>query len=528
MRTHARGRRLTRARRLLALAVLGATLVAACAPAAHTAASQRTDIVAASSFIPTTLDPTIDSTPYTEIKLMMDPLFALSPEMKIEPGLATAWKTIDNTTWELTLRPGVKFHNGDPFTAADVKFNFDRILDPATKSRQPSAYYALVKDTQVVDDLTLRILTKAPWPTLPESVSYMRVAPAKYFKEVGADAFAQKPVGTGPYKFVEWVKGSHVKLEANESYWGGAPKIKRATLLHVPEAVTRVSQLLSGEVDLVHKVPPADAARVRSRSELELTTARSMNAIIIGMNSFAKPFNDVRVRRALNYAVNWDEIISKVLSGFAYRNASSIGASTFGYDPSLKPYPYDPAKAKQLLAEAGYPNGFDTTFDGPVGWYNQDKEIAEAIAGDLAKVGVRARSVGTEFQAHVTKFLGDATLPMGDGQRARASALQGLYMFGCANGVGGAFDFCNRLHLHSKVRGIYYNKPELDALLDKASETLDPASRLRQDQEILKYIQDEAPWIFAYDDAVLFGMKKGLKFTPRPDDFVDIARMSWQ
>jgi peptide/nickel transport system substrate-binding protein len=521
----------TRSRKLLVIGTVIATILVSCSagpPTGSSSTSARTDITIASSYIPTTLDPTIDSTPYSEIELMMDPLFRLSADMKVQPGLAVSWKTIDPTTWELKLRPGVKFQNGDPFTAADVKFNFDRILDPATQSRQLPVFYSEVKSTQVVDDLTIRILTKDPWPVLPLSLSFMHVAPAKYFQSVGSEAFAQKPMGSGPYKFVEWVKGSHITLEANENYWDGAPAIKKVTFVHAPDASTRDSQLLSGDVDLVHKVSPADAARVQAQSDLKLVSTRSMNLIFIGMNTFVKPFDDVRVRQALNYAVDWDSIIKNVLSGFAYRNASSIGALTAGYDPNLKPYPYDPTKAKQLLADAGYPNGFDTTFDGPIGFYNQDKEVSEAVIGDLAKVGVRVKYQGIEFQAFVTKFLGDAKLLMGNGERGRASAIQGFYMFGCNNYVGNSFDFCNRLHLHSKVRGIYYNTPALDQMLDDESVIFDDNARDAKARQIEAYIQQQAPWIFAYDDAVLYGMKKGLQFTARPNDFVDVSRSSWQ
>lgn len=490
--------------------------------------SARTDLVVATLFKITTLDPMIDSVPYSEIKLLMDPLISLSPEMKPEPGLVTEWKLVDPTTWELKLRQNVKFHNGDPFTAQDVKFNFDRILNPDTKSRQVPVYYSKVKDTVVVDDFTIRITSKEPWPGMLEAISFMRVAPAKYFQQVGAEAFAQKPVGTGPYKFVEWVKDSYVTLEANNDYWRGAPKIKRVTFRSVVEAPTRLAQLLTGEVDLIDKVPPPDADTVKNNPSLQLQTVRSMNQMFIGLNTFEKPFDDVRVRQAMNYAVNWDEIIQYVLNGYAYRNASSVGALTQGYDPNLKPYPYDPAKAKQLLAQAGYSDGFETTLDGPIGRYNADKEVAEAIVGQLARVGVRVKYNGSEFNAFFTRFLSDAQLPMDNGARGKASAIKGMYLLGCANTVGGDFDLCNRLYFHSKVRAIYFNTPRLDEMLDAVSSEANREARIQKAQETLKVIQQEAPWVFGYDDAALYGLKKGLTWTPRPDDFIDVYTASWQ
>nr|MBA2596583.1 hypothetical protein [Chloroflexia bacterium] len=412
--------------------------------------------------------------------------------------------------------------------AQDVKFNVDRILDPETKSRQVPVFYAKLQAATVVDDHTIRLTTNGPWPALVESITWMRVAPAKYFQEVGAEAFTQKPIGTGPFKFVEWVKDDHVTLEANDEYWRGAPKIKRVVYRSVTDGPARLAQLLSGEVDLIDRVAPSDAAAVKGNANLELSAIRSMNQIIIGMNSFVKPLDDVRVRRALNHAVNWDEIIQRVLGGYAYRNASSVGALTVGHDANLKPYPYDPEKAKSLLAEAGYPNGFETELDGPIGRYNADKEIAETIAGQLARVGVKVvKYNGNEFNTFFTRYLSDAKLPMDTGERARASVVTGLYMFGCQNFVGGDFEFCNRLHFYSKQRGIYYNSPQLDQLLESISSELDRGTRLKLAADAQKLVQDEAPWIFAYDEAALFGAKKGLVWTPRPDDFIDAYTASW-
>ena len=516
--------------RYAALVLVFAILAACAAPGATVAPSSsgagtKTDLTVSTAFVPTTLDPMIDGVAATETKLLMDPLFTYGSDMRIEPGLATEWHLADDTTWELKLRQDVKFHNGDPFTAADVKFNFDRILDPATKSRQVPTWYPQVAEVQIVDDFTVRILTKVPWPAMPNLVAFMRVAPAKYFQEVGAEAFAQKPIGSGPYKFVEWVKDSHMTFEANESYWRGAPAIKNVTFRYVPDASTRAAQLLSGEVDLVQKLSPTDVAQVEASDELAVSSARAMNMMFVGMNSFLEPFDDIRVRRALNHAVNWDVIIKSVLGGFAYRNESAIGGLTLGHNPGLSPYSYDPDLAKQLLADAGYPNGFETTFNGPVGRYNQDKEVAEAIIADLARVGVRTTYIGEEFNAFFTKFLGDTALAMGAGERGRASEVKGLYLLGC-NSPGDP-DLCLTVHFDSKVRGIYYNSPEVDGLLATQRSNVDTASRLQQLQEISEVIQGEGPWIFAYDDATIYGHKSGLKFTPRPDEYVDVYGMGW-
>ncbi len=457
----------------------------------------------------------------------MDPLIALSPTMEPQPALATQWSVINPTTWELKLRTGVKFQNGDPFTAKDVKFNFDRILDPKTQSRQLSVYYAKVAGVAIVDDFTVRITTNGPWPGILAAISFMRVAPADYFQKVGADAFAQHPIGTGPYEFVSWVKDGSVTLKANPDYWRGPAKIKNVTFKVVTDNSSRVAQLLAGDADLIDNVPPSLAAQIKGRSDLQLGTVRSMNTMFIGMNSFVKPFDDIRVRQALNYAINWQQIIDGLLNGSAVRNASSTGALTLGYDSTVAPYPYDPAKARQLLAEAGYPQGFSTTFAGPVGRYTADKLVGEAVAGQLQQVGIRTQYEGSDFNDFFTKFLSNAALSLSGGARGKASQIQGLYLLGCNNAVGGDFDFCNRLHLSSKTRGIYFNTPELDAKLDAVSAETNATARLGLAKDAYRFIHDQAPWVFAYDDILNYGAKAGLTWTPRPDAFIDVYGASW-
>lgn len=478
-------------------------------------------------FIPTTMDPMIDGTANSERKLIFDQLFRQDVDMAIVPGLATEWDLVDELTWELKLRPDVKFHNGDPFTSADVKFTVDRILDPATKSTIPSAWLPVVKEVQVVDELTVRILTTVPWPAMPDLVQFLGIAPAKYFQEVGAEEFAANPIGTGPYKFVEWVKDSHLTLKANDEWWNGAPAIKDVTFRYAIEPTTRVASLLAGEVDIVQKLSPVDAKQVEATDGLVVAATRAMNQNIIGMNIFVPPLDDVRVRQALNYAVDWDTIIEKVLNGYAYRSSSTLNPLNLGYDPDVKPYPYDPDKARQMLAEAGYPDGFETTLDGTVGRYNQDKEVSLAIIADLAKVGVRVQYTGEEYTIFFPRLYAfdPDCKSSADGCNAKKSTIRGLWFFGC-NGPADP-DLCQQIHLSSLRRGIYYNTPRTDAMLDEQRTTIDPKARALILKEHNALMREEAPWIFSYDDATIYGHKQGLNFVPRPDEFLDVSAMSW-
>jgi len=511
---------LSRVVRPFAVALALTLILAACAPsspggapAPTSAPKARTDVVIATQWVPTSLDPTIDSIMYSEWLHVFDRIIDVSSEVKLVPSLATSWQNVDPVTWEFKLRQGVKFHNGKPLTAKDVKFTMDRILDPNTKSRQVSVWFNQVASLAVVDDYTFRVTTKVPYPSFPEYFSFLTVVPADTFQEMGAEKFAQNPVGTGPYKLVEWVKGDHVTLEANPDYWGGAPSIKKVTIRNVVEPSTRLAMLRSGDADIIDIVPYSEVGALAADPQFKTGEHQSMEVVWIGMNSFKPPFTDVKVRQAFNYAVNWDEIIQKVLYGKAVHVASSIGELTFGWDSNLKPYPYDPEKAKQLLAEAGYPQGLTVDFDCPTGRYAMDKDVCEAVASQLAKASIKANLKTAEWGVFWTKFL--------------AKELPGLHLVGCQNASGGDFDLCNRLHYHSKVRGIYYNSPKVDALLDEEASIMDRSAREAKLKLLLAVIKDEAPWIFGYQEKFVVAHKKDLNWTPRADVFLRANQMSW-
>ena len=455
----------------------------------------------------------MDAIPYLESEPVFDFVVDLDKDMKLAPGLATEWKlSEDSLTYEFKLRKGVKFHNGDEFTCGDVQFSLTTIMDPGVVSRR-AHYFKPVESSECVDDYTFRLKLTAPMPSfLLNNMIKIPVVPADTYNQMGAEQFGITPVGTGPYRLVEWVQGSKAVLEANEDYWGGAPSIKHLTVLVVTDPSTRLAMLYSGDVDWAFAVPGTEANIMKQVPGLEVQDVRTTSMIFIGMNSLKGPFTDIRLRQAVNYAVDWDTIIQTILVGYGYRNPSSVGESIYGYDPTLAPYPYDPEKAKALLAEAGYPNGLEVQFDGPVGRYVKDKEVAEAVAGYLNEVGVTTKMNLNEWGTFWEGFL--------------SKKIPGLYLVGC----GGALDFdlCNRLHFHSKVRGIYYNTPESDAKLDSISSSLVPAERLVEIHEYLRFIQNEAPWIFAYDEASIVGNRIGLTQELRADLTARPASFSWK
>lgn len=440
---------------------------------------------------------------------VFDNLVARDQNLKIVPSLAESWQAIDPTTWEFKLRKDVKFHDGTPFTAKDIKFSFDHVLDPNVKSRQRSNI-AQIDHAEAPDDYTLRIVTKGPLPPLFDELQYVYALPADKYQSMGAEKFAVAPIGTGPFKFVEWVKDSHVMLERFDGHWRGKASINTAEFRPISEDSTRVAALQAGEIDLAALIPPTSIPTLQSDSKLDVRSVRSLRTVFVGMNTFQIPFTDVRVRQALNYAVDVASIIKNVLGGHGYQLASVSGPSEFGYNPDVKPYAYDLDKAKSLLKDAGYADGFSTTLDTPQGRYLDDVEVSQAIAGQLAKVGVKVDVKPAEFNEYFNRWL--------------AKKIQGLYFLG----AGGSLDADSIMgsHFDSKRRGLYYNSPKSDDLIHQAQAELDVQKREQLYHDLMVYLHDQAPWIFLYSQEDIYGVAKTLTWKPIPDERLWVYEMS--
>src|SRR5438046_4316695 len=270
--------------------------------------------------------------------------------------LATEWKIVNDTTWEFKLRRGVKFHNGEPVTAASVKATIDYALDPASKSHfATAACWGLVKAVQVLDASTVRFVTKQPWPNLVDSASLTNslIMPAKALKELGPAKLADKPIGTGPFKFVEWKRDERLVLERNPDYWAGPADASRVTFRFIPEFSARMAALLSGEIDIMKDVPPhaIEAVDRSGRAKVRSTVSSRINYLAL-VNLKPGPMQDVRVRRAMNHAVNVDELITQVLRGHATKMCGPTAPANVDYTP-VECYAYDPARAQALFKEAG-------------------------------------------------------------------------------------------------------------------------------------------------------------------------------
>ncbi len=454
------------------------------------------------------LDPMVTTNAFSRsmMKAMFDTLIVLDPQLAPLPALATSWETPSDTTWRFKLRQGVKFHDDSPFNAEVAKYSLDRFVDPATKNPE-AAVLKPITSVKAVDESTLELTTDGPFAaTLTAIQNAFMMSPTAV--QAAGDQIAKKPVGTGQYRFVDWVPGERLVMEANPDYWGTKAKIQRLTWKPVTEASTRIVALRTGQADLIANIPPQLADQV---SGPDMKLERVPGILITIMFNFAmKPFDDPKVRQALNHAVNVDEIIQFVLGGAATRLASATKPGMLGHDPDLKPYPYDPAKAKQLLAEAGFPNGFEATLDAPNGRYLNDKAVAEAIVGQLNKVGLNITLNLPDYNALVQKIVGHTSQFYLIGSVEPATEIA----FPRAFKSGGAF-----------FQG--YTNDEVTGLIDRANRTLDRPQREQLFKQANRQIQQDAPWLFLYAQQDTYGLRSRLQgFEARPDPYIIVRDWS--
>jgi peptide/nickel transport system substrate-binding protein len=308
-----------------------------------------------------TLDPAIPPTRDTEAVLrnIYDALVAHTPEGKVIPQLATSWHKVGPATYVFALRSGVKFHNGDPLTADDVVYTFERVLTPGAiggKSSPRKDLLGPLERVQKLDDTHVRFEFGAAFPEalVLQALVHFQVVPQKYLEQVGEAGFTAKPVGSGPFRYARGTVDSQIVLERSDAYWAGPSKLKQAVFRMMPEPSTRVAALLAGEVQIIQEVAPDLVSRLQTSPGIQVKTAEGTRSYEIELNNKAAPFNDPRVRQALNYAIDWNAILKEIYRGYAKRLATAFLPSGFGYDSALRPYPYDPAKARELLKAAGY------------------------------------------------------------------------------------------------------------------------------------------------------------------------------
>jgi peptide/nickel transport system substrate-binding protein len=471
----------------------------------------RSQLVVAQTADMVTLDPPMYRARQTQNihQMIYDTLVHRTDDLKDQGRLAESWEIVDEQTYRFKMRAGAKFQDGSPVLARDVKFSYDRTLDPALKAPR-AGLLDNVASTEAPDDATVIIKTKVADPLTLVFLNYHAITPMDLVKAKG-DAFFQKPVGAGPFAFEEWKKDERVVLRANPNYWDGPPLVETLIFRPIADPSTLVAELESGGIDIAAEVPPASFSQIKSNSNLRALTAPSTAVHYIGLNTRLKPLDDVKVRQALNLAVDKNAIINSVLVGLAVPISGPLFPESRGYDASVKGYDFNIERAKALLKEAGVPGGFSTTLDTSA----PTKEAAEALAGQLKQIGVNV-SVNVMELGVLTSKINKGDCEMYYNNWGDSAADGGVTFY---------------RHFHSSQRETFkdtwYSRPDLDKQIDEARFAFDFDKRRQLLTAALKTIVDDAPWIFLWQPTSLAATRANVKgFVPRADAYLFLNKVS--
>jgi peptide/nickel transport system substrate-binding protein len=441
-----------------------------------------------------------------------DKLLERGPDMKLIPWLATSWRVLNDTTWEFRLRDNVYFHNGEKFGAEHVRDTITRFKNPSLRNVY-AGQLRPVRDVEIVNPLTVRIHTDGPFALLAEVLSLYNEILPKAITSGQVDPTKQA-IGTGPYKFTEWVPNQRMVMDfAERPHFSGQPKVRRLVWRPVPEAATRLVELKTGAAHLITPVDPIQIPELEATKNAEVVTFRQLSSQIVVLNSLkVRAFQDVRVRQAMNYATDVDSVIRSVMRGAAYRLASAFGPGIPGYDEGLRPYTYDVDRARQLLGEAGFRDGFEVTLVTPEGRYLNDRLASEAIAGMWSRVGVRTRVQVMDWSPFVQGVLGKT---------------HDAFFF---QQVGVLLDATTSINFDSERKGAAwqgYHNEEANRLSQDAVKTLDANRRNDMYKRLNQIVYREAPWVFLWNQQGVYARQKRVKgWVGHPDGIIRLGSIS--
>lgn len=446
-----------------------------------------------------------DNLSMTASRTMLQGLYGFDKDMKMVPVLAESTDASEDATeYVVHLRKGISFHDGAAFNAQAVKTSFDRARDPANHLKRASLY-APIKSVDMVDEYTVKITLNYPFGAFINNLAHQAfaVSSPKAIAQFGKD-LGRHPSGTGPFKFVSW-EADTLKLGRNEGYWKpGLPKVDTLTIRSVPENGSRLAMLQAGEAQYIYPMPPEMVKVIEKNPAVDIVTARSIYARYVALNTMRKPFDDPRVRLALNYAVDKNAFLKVVFGGYGVLLDSPLPANLSGYVSQGAPYPYDPAKAKALLAEAGYPNGFESTLWG--GNSTISKRALEFLQQQFAAVGVKVQVEPLESGVAAAKIWNVKT-------PEEATTL--MHYTGWSASTGDA-DWGTRPLLYGKAfpptlfNTAYYSNPVTDAAIESGLTTADPRKRAEAYKTAQAQIWKDVPWIFLVSDDNISAKSKNL------------------
>eukprot|EP01037_Dinobryon_pediforme_P005953 gene5953-6024_t len=495
-----------------------------------TAPSLAADLRLAQSSSPSAMDPQFHNLAanLSVSQNIFDSLVRMNPDSQLTPGLAESWQRVDDQTWVFHLRPNVRFHDGKPLTAADVIWSLDR---PATLVNSPAGfglYTRAIASKTAIDDHTVRITTNEPYPLLLSDLSTIFIVSRTATEGLATEDFAKGRgvTGTGPYRFVSFLRDDRVELAPNPESWDARPQWDHVTLRFIPNNAARLAALLSGDVDAIEGVPTSDLAAVKADPKLVFAQKVSGRLVYLYVDSgrddtplvTAKdgsklphnPLTDVRVRQALSLAINREAITQRIMAGLGYPTANLVSEKLFGHDPSLAVPKYDPDAAKKLLAEAGYPDGFGLTINGPNDRLVADAQILQAIGQMFARIGIATKVETLPMSAYA---------PRG----AKGDFSVGLIGFGAQTGESSSTLRALIACTDAKTGGGLYNwshycNQDVDAFLQQALRTVDDDARRSLLQKAANLAVSTGAIIPLHFQATTWAARKGIAITPRTDE----------
>ncbi|WP_316978542.1 ABC transporter substrate-binding protein [Shumkonia mesophila] len=514
-------------RKMIGMAVAAAAI--ALAGSAYAA-----DIKVGLSSEPTSMDPHYHNVGPNNMlsNAVFDKLVAQDAAQNKVPGLAESWKQLAPNVWEFKLRQGVKWHDGSPFTAADVKFTMSRAGNVPNSPSSFKLFTGVLSEVEVVDDYTVRMKTKDAFPLMPEYMSVLIVVSKKHGENATTNDYnsGKAMIGTGPYKFVEWVKGDRIVYTKNPDYWGPKPEWDKVTVKPISDNAARVAALLAGDVDLVDFPSPSDLPNLKKNPNISLAQVQSTRLIYLhydtnrdkspfifdnsGKPLEKNPLKDLRVRQAMSLAINRKAIAERVMDGLAVPSGQLMPPNVLGAIPDRKADEFNPEKAKKLLKEAGYPDGFKITIHGPNNRYINDEKVTQAIAQALTRVGIKTDVV---------------TMPSGP-FFSKGTALEfSLLLVGWNSGTGEPSDPLRALvSTYDKATGTgatnrgRYSNPALDQMVADSLKAPNREEWVRLSQGATAIAMNDLGIIPLYFQVNVWAMRKGLDYVARADEYTQI------
>ena len=504
--------------------------IVAIAPNAH--AQKERDVAIGLQAAITSIDPHYHNlSPNNSLLIhIYEPLIKRDANQKLAPALATSWKAIDELTWEFKLRKNVKFHDGTPFTAEDVVATYKRVPNVPNSPSSMATFTKPIVETRIVDPHTIVFKTAAPHVLLPSDLASVYIVPKAIADKATTEDFnsGKAAIGTGPYKFAEYIPNQRVVLKANYGYWGGEEPWDKVTFKILSNPAARVAALLSGDVQMIETVPTADIAKLSTDKKFALADKVSNRVIYVHLNQWndksapfvtakdgkpldKNPFKDARVRKALSMAINRDAIADRIMEKKAVPAAQLLPDFFYGTSKKLKPLKYDPEGARKLLAEAGYPNGFALTVHGPNNRYINDDKIAQAIAQFYSRAGIEARVETMPSSVYFTRAtkgeFGYMLLGWGTESGEQGSSLRSLLA---------TYDPGKGMGVTNRAR---YSNPAFDKQVHDALVTMDDKKREGMIQQAAETAMNDTALIPIHYEVSTWATLKGFRYTPRTDQY---------